>query len=60
MRSTIKESSSLLLKDNAAPKEKIINILEYYANGPKTIKDPVIVQAVDLPQYDALSIGKEG
>ena len=49
-----------MLKDNAAPKEKIINILKYYANGQKTIKDPVIVQAVDLHQYDALSIGKEG
>lgn len=49
-----------MLKDNAAPKEKIINILKYYANGQLTIKDPVIVQAVDLHQYDTLSIGKEG
>ena len=49
-----------MLKDNSAPKDKIISILKYYANGSETIKDPVMVKEVDLRQYDALSIGKEG
>ena len=49
-----------MLKDNSAPKDKIISILKYYANGSETIKDPVMVKEVDLRQYDAISIGKEG
>lgn len=50
------------LKDKATPKGKVINILHFYAEKQAAstgIKDPVIVEEVDLRKYDALSIGKE-
>ena len=60
VRQNVPDEVLQMLKETAAPKAEIINILKYYAAGSHTIKDPVTVQAVDLHQYDALSIGKEG
>lgn len=43
--------------------DNVINILERFTSkesqGKTVISDPVIVQPVDLHQYDALCIGKE-
>ena len=49
------------LEGKQYPHKKIINILNYYAKKThnKAIENPVIVQSVDLHQYDALSIGTE-